>query len=197
MPDYIRHSKIKLFADDAKIYKNINNSMDRHLLQTDLDAIGAWSADWLLKFNANKCSVLQTRINVHHNYYINGTRLVTTNLQKDLGVILSNDLKPANHISNICKKANQRIGMIRRCFSNHTPAVISPLYRSIVRPLVETCSPVWNPWLVKDINRINKVQDRCIKLCNGTIHLEPLTIRRLKADLCEVYKIITGKIQSG
>ena len=38
--------------------------------------------------------------------------------QKDLGVIVSDDLTPGAHISHITKKCNQRIGLIKRCFTN-------------------------------------------------------------------------------
>lgn len=193
MPNCINHSHISLFADDAKIYKQINHHEDHQLLQRDLDALGAWQADWLLRFNPAKCSVLQIRSRDPRSYYINKTCISNTNTQKDLGITITSDLKPSTHIANICKKANQRIGMIRRCFTNHTSKVVSPLYKSIVRPILETCSPAWNPWLVKDIKRLNDVQARSIKLCTSTMQLESLERRRIKADLCEVYKIINNR----
>ena len=77
------------------------------------------------------------------------------------------------------KKAQQRLGMIRRCFSNHSSSVIGPLYRTIV-------SPVWNPWLQKDINLLDKVQNRCIRLAANHLPLEPLKARRDKQDLTEI-----------
>ncbi len=192
MPDYIHSCKLKLFADDAKLYKTITCINDNIHLQTELDALGAWTSDWLLKFNPAKCSVLRINPKHDHTYFVNGISIVNTSHQKDLGITITSDLKPSTHIANICKSANQRIGMIRRCFTNHSSNVVVPLYRSIVRPLLETCSPAWNPWLEKDKNALNSVQKRCIKLCTGQMTVDPLQYRRTKADLCEVYKIMKG-----
>ena len=38
--------------------------------------------------------------------------------------------------------------------------IIKPLYQAIVRPIIEYNSPVWNPWLLKDIQELDKVQKR-------------------------------------
>ena len=88
--------------------------------------------------------------------------------------------------------------MIRRCFSNHTGAVIVPLYKAIVRPIIECCSPAWNPWLLKDIKALDKVQERCKHLCKSDIILEPLSNRRVKADMCETWKQLNNRsIETG
>ncbi len=187
LPDVV-HCTAKLFADDAKIYSDISNINDCLALQSDLDALSQWSKDWLINFNKEKCVVLRIRKAIEFDYFIENHKLSEVSVQTDLGIIVSNDLKPSTHIDHITKKANQRLGMIRRCFTNHTSSVINPLYKAIVRPIIEHNSQLWNPWLVKDINNLDKVQKRCIKLCTSQISFEPLSDRRRKADLCEVYK---------
>ena len=82
--------------------------------------------------------------------------------------------------------------MIRRCFTNKSAGVITPLYKTLVRPIIENCSPAWDPWLQKDIAQLDKVQQRCINMANNPLLLEPLTLRRQKADLVETYKQING-----
>ena len=89
---------------------------------------------------------------------MNGIPLIEEDNQRDLGVIIYNDLHPDCHISHIVKKANQRIGLIRRCFTNLTSEKVSILYKSIVRPILEYGSTVWSPYLVKDIEALDKVQ---------------------------------------
>ena len=49
-------STIKLFADDAKVYRAIRSQNDLVSLQTDLNRLFDWRKKWLLKFNAQKCS---------------------------------------------------------------------------------------------------------------------------------------------
>ena len=71
------------------------------------------------------------------------------------------------------------------------------LFNSLIRPLLEYGSPAWNPWYSKDITNIEKVQRRCYKLCNSPeFEPEPLVIRRLKTDLCEVYKYLHDMYKS-
>ena len=52
--DYIKHSTLRLFADDSIIYKNINNLYDAHKLQLDIEAAGRWEQDWLMQFHPEK-----------------------------------------------------------------------------------------------------------------------------------------------
>ena len=162
----------KLFADDTKLYRLIVEYGDYELLQQDLNVLSAWSKTWLLKFNALKCVVLKLRETLSYIYTLNGHDLKQVHEQRDLGVIISDDLHPWKHIQEITKKANQRIGMIRRCFSNITQRKISILYTTSVRPLLEYASVVWSPWYKTDIDLLEKVQKRCLALCN-----EPPIIR--------------------
>ncbi len=82
--------------------------------------------------------------------------------QKDLGITILEDLKPSKHIQAIMRKASQRIGMIKRCFTNRSPTVFRQLYCGLVRLILETNSPVWNPWLKKDINFWIRCNDNVI-----------------------------------
>ena len=50
---------IKLFADDTKIYSAIKDISDTLHLQNNLYMINEWSHKWLLKFNPDKCKLLQ------------------------------------------------------------------------------------------------------------------------------------------
>lgn len=83
---------------------------------------------------------------------MNGVELEVVSEQKDLGILISNDLLPRKHILEITKKANQRVGLIRRCFTNITQRKISTLFKTTVRPLLEYASVVWQPHLKKDID---------------------------------------------
>ena len=122
---------------------------------------------------------------IDFDYYIEDHKLLEVTEQVDLGIIISNDLKPSKHIAKVASKANQRLGLIRRCFSNLSSDVIKPLYQAIVRPIIEYNSPFGSLSLLKDIQELDKVQKRCLKLCSTNIDLEPLSRRRDRADLCE------------
>ena len=82
----------------------------------------------------------------------------------------------------------QRCGMIKRCFTGMTVEKICILYKSVIRPLLEYGAPVWSPLKKTDIDALEKVQRRCLKLCNSEIELESLESRRSQTDLNETYK---------
>ena len=79
-----------------------------------------------------------------------------------------------------------------------------PLYKALVRPHLEYCIQAWRPHLVKDIELLEKVQKKSNKNGNRMyrgldyrerlkrVNLTTLEIRRKRADLLEVFKIING-----
>ena len=42
LPNVVQHSTDSLYADDAKLYMNVNNHEDCRMLQCDIDAVGVW-----------------------------------------------------------------------------------------------------------------------------------------------------------
>jgi len=46
------------FADDTKIFREIQSSQDIARLQEDLVNLAAWSNDWQMLFNVEKCKVM-------------------------------------------------------------------------------------------------------------------------------------------
>ena len=183
-------NSIKLFADDCKVYKPISSVNDCVSLQDDLNSVCAWTRNWQLSFNKDKCVVLRVRKNTDFTYSMDGKALKSVKEQKDLGVTISDTLKPSVHIHNIAKKANQRLGMIRRCFSNKSQLTVKPLYTTLVRPILETVSSAWSPYTQKDIAELDKIQHRAERLCEPRIHFQDLSERRDRVDMCETYKIL-------
>ena len=54
-------STAKLFADNTKIYRQINKVEDSIALQSDLTALDLWADRSQVKFNPSKCEVLHQR----------------------------------------------------------------------------------------------------------------------------------------
>ena len=100
LPDVVI-SKSKLFADDAKVYREIHSLDDCNRLQDDLNSLSVWSETWMLRFNAGKCIVLRIRDKFKYRYTLNGVYLEELNDQKDLGILVSRDLSPRSHIIEI------------------------------------------------------------------------------------------------
>ncbi len=66
-------------------------------LQSDLHRLENWSSQWQMNFNLSTCNVLHIGSNNNRsNYSVNGSDLLEVNEEKGLGVIIRNDLNPAN-----------------------------------------------------------------------------------------------------
>ena len=140
--------------------------------------------------------VLRIREAIRYIYTLDGVNLESVDSKKDLGVTISKTLKPATYIDIITKKAYQKIGMIKRCFTNFTEKKVSTLYQSIIRPALEYASAVWNPWYKQDIEKLEKVQRKCLQLCSKEITIDSLDKRRTYTDCVETYKFIQNKYKA-
>ena len=59
MPDVLSEgTKLRLFADDSLIYREIHCPTDQSILQHDLTSLEQWAVKWGMKFNASKCNIM-------------------------------------------------------------------------------------------------------------------------------------------
>ena len=91
-------------------------------------------------------------------------QMIPVTEEKDLGVQMSYDLKWTSHITGAVKKANRMVGLIKHTFTYMNKEMFLVLYKTLVRPLLEYCPQVWSPYLNKDINILEKVQQRATKI---------------------------------
>ena len=69
--------------------------------------------------------------------------------EKDLGVVFDKDLKFTSHVNQIVMKANRVLGIIKCTFASRDANTIRLLYVTLVRPILDYASTVWNPHLMK------------------------------------------------
>jgi len=124
--------------------------------------------------------------------------------EKDLGVIVQENLKVDRQVTSAVKKANRVLGMINKTFVNKNQEIMVKLYKSLVRPHLEYGIQAWRPHFEKDKNALEKVQRRMTRMIADLkdlpyesrlkrIGITTLETRRLRGDLIEMFKIIKGK----
>ena len=207
------NSGIKLFADDCKFYtlSSSNNRRNAYSsLCNTLTSFCNWAADWQLNIASHKCfSITYGNISLPANIYsLNNVKLNTVNSIRDIGILFSSDLKFFRHCSHISGKAYSRAYFILKCFSTNNVDLLIRAYKVYVRPILESCTPVWCPYLIKDIHIVEKVQkfftrkvcQRCnLSYCNyserlALCSLQSLEYRRIQFDLYMCYKIVNNLV---
>ena len=205
LPNVVKNNNVKIFADDTKVYRNINNTEDNLCLQRAIDDMFLWTQQWLLKFNKEKCKVLHLGKNNPNYKYSIGTEdekiiLDTTDLEKDLGVHIDPNLDFKNHIKTIVKKASFLTHKILKNFTYRDSNILVPLFKTLVRPILEYGNTVWYNGLKKCRDKIENVQRKLTKHIKGLkdtpyemrlakIKLPSMEYRQIRGDLIQVFKI--------
>ena len=205
-------SPLSLFADDSKIFTTLMKDESQNdgiigceALQRDLDNTKRWADKWKMEFNVDKCKIMHLgKLNPRHVYSMDGVELTVTTEEKDLGVLVDDKLDFGKHISEIVKKANRRIGLIKKGFDCLDKEMFMYLYPVLIRPLLEYCVQIWSPHKQGDIDLLERVQRRATKIVPALrnlsyaerlqrLNLTTLEERRIRGDMIETYKILTGK----
>ena len=110
-----------------------------------------------------------------------------TTKEKDSGVKFSADMKVSE--------------LIRRTITYKEKQLTVPLYKAIVRPHLEYCIQAWRPYRKKDIDKLERIQQRATKMIPELRDLSyesrllqcgftTLETRRLRGDQIGVLKIL-------
>ena len=119
-------------------------------------------------------------------------------------VIIDTKLSFEHHIAAKINKANSVLGLINRTFEYKDPKTMVLLYKSLVRPHLEYANQIWAPHLMKYVIALENVQRRATRMIPGLknldytqrlikLQLPTLSFRRLRGDMIETFKILTGK----
>ena len=86
MPEMVKSSETKLFADDSLLFRPINNQADSVLLQNDLTSLQDWEDKWQMSFNTKKCQIIRitpkNRPQLPTTYKLHGHTLDTVDASK-------------------------------------------------------------------------------------------------------------------
>ena len=164
-----------------------------------------WTQKWLLKFNKNKCKILHIgKKNPKNKYFIgtedDKTELEVTELEKDLGILIDPNLDFKKHIKTIVKKASYINYKILKNLTYRDSNILVPLFKTLVRPILEYGNSVWANGLKKYKTLVENVQRKFTKhiknLTNTPyeerlklIKLPSLEYRLIRGDMIQVYKI--------
>ena len=166
LPDHIPTPiKCLLFADDAKLSREIISMADCVQLQNTLHIVALWSILWQLTLNICK-SIVQHfgRGNPQYGYHLNNIALESSNFVKDLGITISKDFTYHQHIKEIISAAAKKLFIFRTCFHSRNILIIKKLFITYIRPSLEYGSVLWNPWSNHEIEQLENIQHKFMSL---------------------------------
>ena len=203
-------SSSRLFADDCVVYREIRSDKDCQILQDDLQKLWEWEKLWGMSFHPEKCSFLRVHRKtspIMFSYSLKGHTLNCEESTKYLGVEISQDMTWKLHIDKTVKKGNSTLGFLRRNLRINSEEVKRAAYISLVRPNLEYCSTVWNPYQKDQTHKLEMVQRRAARYITNRYHntssitdmldhldMESLESRRTKAQLTMMFRIINNLV---
>ena len=111
---------------------------DGEALQSCLNRLVDWASNWGMSFNTGKCKVMHvSSSNLGIEYTMGGTVLATTETERDIGVLVSNNMKPAKQCQKAAQTASSNLGQISRSFHYRDRVTFVKLYKQYVRPHLE------------------------------------------------------------
>ncbi len=199
-------SYVSLFADDAKIMRQIRNRNDCEELQNDLNKLHNWNQTWKMQFNTNKCHVLEmgkSKNRPSWDYKLGNESISKARKEKDLGIIISDDLSPEHHINKITGEAYSVLTRNRIALNYLDEEMLRKIIETVIRPRLEYAAVVWSPNLKKHIVKIERVQRVATKMLTSLkdlpyeerlerLNLPTLKERRERGDMIMMFRCVKG-----
>ena len=215
----LNDSRIRCFADDSRLSKAIKSSADVTSLQNDLNKVLCWAKENNMQLNEDKFQLLQHHVSsrnfnsllelpfVYYDncYLANQTVIDPSSHLSDLGITMQEDLSFKFHISDIVKKARDKLSWALGVFKSRSELVICTLYKSLIRPIVEYCCVVWNSSKLSDISSVEAIQRTATSKIASLSHLNywdrlkelnlmSLQRRRERYIIIYMHKILHGRV---
>ena len=140
-------SKVRLFADDCLLYREVKSQQDADSLQHDLESMCRWADLWQMKFNVTKCAAVtfknsRKRKWVSYNYTMYGQSVPRTSTTPYLGVNFDTGMQWTAHVNTTAAKGHRLVGMLWRNLHGCPQSLKEKSYSTIVRPVVEYAGTV-------------------------------------------------------
>ena len=161
------HAHMIKYADDVVTLLPLTKKSDVHdILHSEISHMEKWCSQHGLVLNLQKTQILdimrQTSITHAHSIPTPCSEV------KILGITYESRLKWNSEIAKRCKKASQRLYVLRQLKPSMTKADLIVLYNGFIRSTLEYCCPILIGLTRLNSNLLEKVQRRAHKIICGS-----------------------------
>ena len=141
-------------------------------------------------------SITLKRKPIVYNYSLSGSNLNRVAVHKDLGIFIDSKLTFVDHTNHLIKKGNRMAGLVWRNFRLcRNEQVFRSIYCTLIRPMLEYCTVIFNSISKTQSDRLERVQGRYLffmfRSLRNTEHLAHLPVNPTYTQLCEVFRLPT------
>ena len=161
------------FADDTRMGHGIRTMQDTEALQEDLNSVYKWTDDNNMELHGDKFEHLHYRCgrsaSPASQYISSDGSIIETEseVDKDLGVMMSSDGTFKLHISGVVKEARSQAAWVLRTFVTRERLPMLTLFKSLVQCKLDYCSQLWSPTSKGEITALEMVQRSFIRKIQG------------------------------
>lgn len=154
--------------------------------------------------------IMNKRKKIHYTYTLNSAPLEWVDTFRYLGVRLNSKLNWMEHVSETTMKATRLLHLLRRAMQGCSEQAKARAYTALVRPHLETCSPVRSPyqkggqdvlkrvqrcaarWICAKWDKVNYRWTKTYEECQSHLHWATVRQRHLLLSCCQAFKIINN-----
>ena len=196
-----------IYADDTTLLEIVDDPVvSAGRLNSDLHKISVWADKWLVTMNPvksrNVIFSLKRNKQVHPPLFLGSNIVKDVESHTHLGLTLQSSMSWRKHIVWVFEKASKQLNMLKFVRFKVDRSILTSLYKSLIRPLMEYGDVIWNNCYDCDSALLDGVQYEAARLVTGAIKgtssarlykelaWESLSNRRKLHLLCQFYKIV-------
>ena len=163
-----------MYADDVVFYVSHQSHRTAcSLLQEDATLVYNWFSASGLCINTDKTKIISfgsgkkdTRCNNNTiNISMGGNALSICEDYEYLGIHIDSNLNLDKMVSRTVSTSSCRLSMFGRLRDGMSKKVACLVYKQTIAPVLEYCGYLYNGWTTSNQQRLQRVQNRCLRVC--------------------------------
>ena len=214
----LRHHGVKyhIYADDIQIYLEVNPNVPGDVqcalfkLMKCVEDIQRWMVENKLKLNEDKTEFFIAS-SLHHSKKFDNITLLLGDVEifpsksvRNLGVVFDQQMCMSDHITHLSKSVNWSIRNLHRIRPYIDNDTCHNTVRTTILQRLDNCNMLLNGVTQKDMNRLQKLQNKCARMISmkprfehvtpllKELHWLPIEDRVSFKTLVYVYKSLNG-----